>query len=111
MYAKHPVFAAFAEIGRGTFLLRFIGPDSGEPAIFLPATIILNHIDEVDWPANIEVGTGALGVRRSSFRFGQGLFAAVAPDFRGLSSCLEGYLIACSEPLSADSAEGRAHRG
>jgi acyl-CoA thioester hydrolase len=73
-HVNNLAFGAFAETGRCMFLKRFIGKESADRAMFLPAQIILNFLGEIFWPAQIDVGTAILGVGGSSFRFGQGMF-------------------------------------
>jgi acyl-CoA thioester hydrolase len=62
-------FGAFAETGRCMFLKRFVEKGSVQRAMFLPATLSINFLGELHWPAAVDVGTGILAIGNSSFRY------------------------------------------
>ncbi len=67
-------FATFVEQGRADFLLGAGAPALPEGATFVLARICLDYLHEVFWPGTVSVGTGVLGVGRTSMRLAQGMF-------------------------------------
>ncbi|MGI4977587.1 MAG: acyl-CoA thioesterase [Janthinobacterium lividum] len=71
-------FATFVEQGRADFLLGAAAPALPEGATFVLARICLDYLHEVFWPGTVSVGTGVLGVGRTSMRLAQGMFVGEA---------------------------------
>ena len=71
-------FATFCEQGRADFLLGAAAPALPEGASFVLARICLDYLREVFWPGTVSVGTGVLGVGRTSMRLAQGMFVGEA---------------------------------
>ncbi len=66
--------AAYCETGRSMFLRPMIGGKEIPRPLFVLTQVIVNYLDELHWPANIDVGTGVLHIGRTSCRLGQGVF-------------------------------------
>jgi len=73
-HVNNLAFGAYCETGRSLFLRRFVGRDADPRALFLPAQLTINFLGEAHWPAQVDIGTGILGIGRTSCRLGQGLF-------------------------------------
>ena len=73
-HVNNAVFATFCESGRVMFLydeqLDLAGPD----AIFVLVRLELDFRSELFYPDHIDIGTRVLGIGRTSFRLGQGIF-------------------------------------
>ena len=73
-HVNNAVFATFCETGRVMFLydetLNLAGPD----AIFAAVRLELDFRAELFYPGRIDIGTRVLGIGRTSFRLGQGIF-------------------------------------
>ncbi len=77
-HVNNVAFGTFCEQGRADFLLGAAAPALPEGASFVLARICLDYLHEVFWPGTVSVGTGVLGVGRSSMRLAQGLFVGEA---------------------------------
>ncbi len=73
-HVNNVAFVTFCEQGRADFLLGAGAPALPEGASFVLARICVDYLREVFWPGTVSVGTGVLGVGRSSMRLAQGLF-------------------------------------
>lgn len=122
-HVNNAVFATFCESGRVAFLHPEEGPLAPPGHAFVIARLALDFRAELHWRDVVEIGTGVLGLGRSSFTLGQGLFRGencvataecvmVLTDARtrrptplpgGLRAHLEGFAIA---PASARLREG-----
>ena len=73
-HVNNAVFATFCETGRVMFLydekLNLAGPDAN----FVVVRLELDFRAELFYPGRIDIGTRVLGIGRSSFRLGQGIF-------------------------------------
>ncbi len=73
-HVNNAVFATFCESGRVMFLydetLNLAGPDAN----FVVVRLELDFRSELFYPGRIDIGTRVLGIGRSSFRLGQGIF-------------------------------------
>jgi acyl-CoA thioester hydrolase len=73
-HVNNAVFATFCETGRVMFLydeqLNLAGPD----AMFALVRLELDFRAELFYPGRIDIGTRVLGIGRTSFRLGQGIF-------------------------------------
>ncbi len=77
-HVNNVAFVTFCEQGRADFLLGAGAPALPEGASFVLARICVDYLREVFWPGTVSVGTGVLGVGRSSMRLAQGLFVGEA---------------------------------
>ena len=77
-HVNNVAFGTFCEQGRADCLLGTAAPALPEGASFVLARICLDYLHEVFWPGTVSVGTGVLGVGRSSMRLAQGLFVGEA---------------------------------
>jgi acyl-CoA thioester hydrolase len=73
-HVNNLAFGAYCETGRSLFLKDFLSDRSQSRALFLPAQMTINFLAEAFWPAKVDIGTGVLGLGRTSCRIGQGLF-------------------------------------
>ncbi len=73
-HVNNVAFATFCEQGRADFLLGAAAPVLPEGTSFVLARITIDYRREVFWPGTVSVGTGMLGMGRSSMRLAQGLF-------------------------------------
>lgn len=73
-HVNNAVFATFCESGRVMFLfdekLSLAGPDG----IFAVVRLEIDYRAELFYPGRIDIGTRVLGIGRTSFRLGQGIF-------------------------------------
>ena len=72
-HINNAVFATFCETGRVRLLF---GEALAPPGCaFVIARLVLDFRAELQWNETVEIGTGVVEIRRSSFILGQGLFA------------------------------------
>jgi acyl-CoA thioester hydrolase len=72
-HVNNAVFATFCETGR----VRLLYQDGGlapPGCAFVIARLALDFRAELQWNETVEIGTGLVEIRRSSFTLGQGLF-------------------------------------
>ena len=73
-HVNNAVFATFCESGRVMFLfdekLNLAGPD----AKFAVVRLEIDFRAELFYPGRVDIGTRVLGIGRTSFRLGQGIF-------------------------------------
>ena len=77
-HVNNVAFVTFCEQGRADFLLGAAAPALPEGASFVLARLAIDYRREVFWPGAVSVGSGVLGVGRSSMRLAQGLFVGDA---------------------------------
>ena len=77
-HVNNVAFATFCEQGRADFLLGAQAPAMPAGASFVLARICVDYLREVFWPGTVSVGTGMLGVGRSSMRLAQAMFVGEA---------------------------------
>lgn len=74
-HVNNAAFATFCETGRVLFLYDDAAPLAPPGRGFVIARLELDFRAELGWRDVVEIGTVVLGVGRSSFTLGQGLFA------------------------------------
>lgn len=74
-HVNNAVYATFSESGRVNLLLENgeIMVPSGVDTVI--ARLELDFRVELHWPGKVEIGTTVLGLGRSSYRLGQGMFS------------------------------------
>jgi acyl-CoA thioester hydrolase len=77
-HVNNVAFVTFCEQGRADFLLGAAAPALPDGSSFVLARLTVDYLREVFWPGTVSVGTGVLGVGRSSMRLAQGLFVGGA---------------------------------
>ena len=73
-HVNNAIFSTFCESGRVPFLYD---PSRGLPppgTQFVIARLTLNFIEEINWPGEVEIGTGVARIGRSSLTLDQGIF-------------------------------------
>lgn len=73
-HVNNAIFSTFCESGRVPFLYD---PSRGLPppgTQFVIARLTLNFIEEINWPGEVEIGTGVARIGRSSLTLNQGIF-------------------------------------
>jgi acyl-CoA thioester hydrolase len=78
-HVNNAVFASFLETGRVEILYNPELPILGEGASFVIASLKLNFSHEVNWPGQIDIGTGVLRIGTSSITLYQSLFQNQRP--------------------------------
>jgi acyl-CoA thioester hydrolase len=73
-HVNNAVFATFCESGRVMFLYDEKLNLAGTDANFVVVRLELDFRAELFYPGRIDIGTRVLGIGRSSFRLGQGIF-------------------------------------
>jgi acyl-CoA thioester hydrolase len=73
-HVNNAAFATFCETGRCAFLYDPRNPLAPPHAAFVIARLLIEFRAEITWPGRVEIGTMVLGVGRSSFTLGQGIF-------------------------------------
>ena len=73
-HANNLAFAAFCESGRALLLRRFMEAHAEVRALLVLAEMRIKYLGEVNWPADIDVGTCVMSVGGRSCRMAQGLF-------------------------------------
>ena len=73
-HVNNAVFATFCESGRVMFLYDERLDLAGRGSIFVLARLELDFRAELFHPGRIDIGTRVLGIGRTSFRLGQGIF-------------------------------------
>jgi acyl-CoA thioester hydrolase len=74
-HVNNAVFATYSEIGRVAFLYDQEEPLAPEGCSFVVARLAINFREELFWPGTVEIGTGVVGIGRTSFTLVQGLYA------------------------------------
>jgi acyl-CoA thioester hydrolase len=73
-HVNNAVFATFCESGRVTFLYDDRLALAGANGEFVVVRLEVDFRAELFYPGQIDIGTRVLGIGRSSFRLGQGIF-------------------------------------
>ena len=73
-HINNAVFAMLCESGRVGFLYDPENSLAQPGAHFVIAKLTINFLNEINWPADVIVGTGVARIGRSSFDLHQGLF-------------------------------------
>lgn len=73
-HVNNAVFSSFFETGRVEILYNSTFPLINPETSFVIATIKLDFLDEIQWPGQIEIGTGVLKIGNSSITLFQKLF-------------------------------------
>jgi acyl-CoA thioester hydrolase len=73
-HVNNAVFATFLETGRVEMLLTGDFDMVGEDGAFVLARLLLDYRREVNWPGEVEIGTRAASLGRSSLRLEQAVF-------------------------------------
>ncbi len=74
-HVNNIAYAVFCENGRVEFRESHnLGMKTGAGTDFVIVRFAIDYIAELNYPGTVDIGTRALGVGRSSYRLGQGLF-------------------------------------
>jgi acyl-CoA thioester hydrolase len=73
-HVNNAVFATFCESGRVMFLYDEKLALAGADANFVVVRLEIDFRSELFYPGRIDIGTRVLGIGRTSFRLGQGVF-------------------------------------
>ena len=73
-HINNAVFATMCESGRVAFLYDTERPLLSEGAQFVIAKLTINFLSEMNWPADVVIGTAVARIGNSSFNLLQGLF-------------------------------------
>lgn len=73
-HVNNALFATFLETGRVEFLYNPELPILSEGASFVLASLQLNLISELNWPGQVDIGTGIRKIGNSSIKIFQQLF-------------------------------------
>jgi len=73
-HVNNSVFSVFCETGRVMFLYDEELDLAGPGGIFVLARLEIDFRTELFHPGRIDIGTRVLGIGRTSFRLGQGIF-------------------------------------
>ncbi len=73
-HINNAVFATLFESGRVSFLYDPARPLYPDGAQFVIAKLTITFAGELNWPGEVEIGTGVSRLGRSSFTLVQGLF-------------------------------------
>lgn len=73
-HINNAVFATLFESGRVPFLYDPDRPFTPNGTQFVIAELKISFLGELNWPANVQVGTGVSRLGNSSFNLAQGIF-------------------------------------
>jgi len=73
-HVNNAAFSTFLETGRVEFLYDSQNNLMADNASFVIASLRLNFLSEINWPGQIDIGTGVVKVGNSSLTLYQGLF-------------------------------------
>ncbi|MEL6656338.1 MAG: thioesterase family protein [Bacteroidota bacterium] len=73
-HVNNAVFATFLETGRVNIIYNPDFPILAAGASFVIASLQLNFLREINWPGQVEIGTGIAKVGNSSIRLVQHIF-------------------------------------
>jgi acyl-CoA thioester hydrolase len=74
-HVNNAVFSTFSEIGRVAFLYSGERPLAPEGCSFVVARLTIDFREELFWPGTVAIGTGVIGIGRTSFSLAQGIYA------------------------------------
>lgn len=72
-HVNNAVFSTFLETGRVEFLYSSENPLATDNASFVIASLSLKFVSEINWPGQVDIGTGVTKVGNSSISLYQGL--------------------------------------
>jgi acyl-CoA thioester hydrolase len=73
-HVNNAVYATLLEAGRVAFLQGEGSPARPEGCIYVMAKLIITYHAELTWPGEVDIATSVLGIGRSSFTIGGGVF-------------------------------------
>ena len=73
-HVNNAVFATLLESGRVEFLYASDGAMHDEGCTFVIANLSMSFLKEINWPGQVDIGTGVASVGRSSINLVQGLY-------------------------------------
>ena len=73
-HVNNAAFSTFLETGRVEFLYNPQNPLAADNASFVIVNLSLQFVAEINWPGQVDIGTGVTRVGNSSLRLYQGLF-------------------------------------
>jgi len=73
-HVNNAAFSTFLETGRVEFLYNSQNALMADNTSFVIASLSLKFVAEVNWPGQIDIGTGVTKIGNSSISFYQGLF-------------------------------------
>ncbi|MBV8092576.1 MAG: acyl-CoA thioesterase [Acetobacteraceae bacterium] len=73
-HINNAIFATFLESGRVDLLFDPEKPLAPDGCSFVIVRLLIEFRAEMHWRGPVEIGTAVLGIGRSSFRVGQGIF-------------------------------------
>ena len=73
-HVNNAVFSSFLETGRVELLYNDVYPILNKDSSFVIASLQLDFMNEIQWPGNVNIGTGLLRVGNSSMLIYQRLF-------------------------------------
>jgi len=76
-HVNNATFATFTETARVLFLVNPEAPLKPPGCTFVIARLVLDFRAELQWNETVDIGTLALGIGRSSFTLGHGMFRGV----------------------------------
>lgn len=74
-HVNNAIFATFCESGRAAFLYDPERPLAPAGTEFVIARLTIDFLDELNWPGEVEIGTGISRLGRSSLGLVQGIWA------------------------------------
>ena len=81
-HVNNSVFSSFLETGRVEILYNKSIPLLSENCSFVIASLVLDFLQEITWPGQVEIGTGILKIGNSSIRILQMLYQNDLPVAR-----------------------------
>ena len=81
-HVNNSVFSSFLETGRVEILYNKSIPLLSENCSFVIASLVLDFLQEITWPGQVEIGTGILKIGNSSIRILQMLYQNDQPVAR-----------------------------
>ena len=73
-HVNNAVFSTFMETGRVEFLLDPAKPLTDIGASFVIAKLVVNLVGEINWPGQVDIGTGITKIGNSSIGMYQGIY-------------------------------------
>jgi len=73
-HVNNVAFAALLESGRTAFGHAHLMPHQPATAAVVMARVEIDYRRELHWPAAVDIGTRVVGIGRSSYAMGQGIF-------------------------------------
>lgn len=73
-HVNNALFASFLETGRVEVLYNSAYPILAEGSSFVIASLKLEFLEEINWPGQVDIGTGIIKIGNSSISIFQNLF-------------------------------------